>query len=222
MCKCTRMKCISHHLSFFYCFDLNQYWFKFAQQMIQKCNFIVLFLLLYSCSTSKEYQQFYKVASKNLHPTMLHQMEKELAQQVNSEDSLTRIWAQGFWKNFESHFEQYQPNKKVVHQLFEVNKKCHFSILTIGGNWCSDTKLQYPRMLKVLHLAGFTADSINYKRVNKNKEAIGNWNMNNNLRVEKVPTFFVFYKGKLIGKIVETPKQTLEKDLLEICKKQNL
>ena len=39
------------------------------------------------------------------------------------------------------------------------------------------------------------------------------------LKIEAIPTFIVYRKDAEIGRIVETPKTTLEADLLEILSK---
>ncbi|MCU0370461.1 MAG: thioredoxin family protein [Bacteroidales bacterium] len=49
-------------------------------------------------------------------------------------------------------------------------------------------------------------------RVNRDKEAGLVETINYN--IQKVPTFIIYRKGREIGRIIETPYTTLEKDLL--------
>ena len=88
------------------------------------------------------------------------------------------------------------------------------SITIVLGTWCSDSKEQIPRFFKVLDMAGFPSDSVQLIGVDGMKKATGidiDW-----LRIERVPTFFFFRNGELLGRIIEIPEISLEKDMLEI------
>ncbi|MCB9249007.1 MAG: hypothetical protein H6613_10930 [Ignavibacteriales bacterium] len=52
--------------------------------------------------------------------------------------------------------------------------------------------------------------------VDRNKEGLEN--EVNGLDIELVPTIIVYDKGEEIGRIIESPMETLEEDLVEIVK----
>lgn len=84
------------------------------------------------------------------------------------------------------------------------------------GTWCGDSKREVPRMLKVFNYCGITGDRLSLFTVNNSdsayKQTLGNEAAKEN--IFRVPTF-IFYneEGKELGRIIESPVQTLEKDM---------
>jgi hypothetical protein len=90
----------------------------------------------------------------------------------------------------------------------------------VMGFWCDDSKVQVPRMLKILDEAKWDAESDDHLKifgVDENKQA--GFEGFKALSIVNVPTFIVYYDDMEIGRIVESPKVSLEKDLVEILKK---
>jgi thiol-disulfide isomerase/thioredoxin len=113
---------------------------------------------------------------------------------------------------FESQYDVYEPAEKYIEKLREnIN---NVEIMIVFGSWCSDSKLQVPRFYKVLDEAGFRERNLKVVGVNRDKNALSVNIMDKN--IERVPTFIVNYQGKEIGRIIETPKKSLEKDLSKI------
>ena len=89
------------------------------------------------------------------------------------------------------------------------------------GSWCGDSKWEVPRMIKLLQAAGFDTTNLAivcvsneagmYKKSPEGEEAGKN--------IQRVPTLIVYEKNKEIGRIIESPVVSLEKDLLRILKK---
>ena len=89
-------------------------------------------------------------------------------------------------------------------------------ITIVMGTWCSDSKREVPRFFKILDLLGYDEKNLTLICVDRNKKAAGD--EIEKLEIKLVPTF-IFYKNDAeIGRIVETPKESLEKDLVEIVK----
>jgi len=80
------------------------------------------------------------------------------------------------------------------------------------GTWCSDSQEQVPGFFKVLDKIRFDKKNVQMIAVDSAKEAgiidLVNYN------IQKVPTFIIYRKGREIGRIIEKPYMTLEKDLL--------
>ncbi len=86
------------------------------------------------------------------------------------------------------------------------------------GSWCGDSRREVPRMLKILALAGLDTNHIplvfvdntekNYKQSPQHEERGKN--------IHHVPTFIVYDKKTELGRIVESPVVSLEKDMLAI------
>lgn len=116
---------------------------------------------------------------------------------------------------FESQYDIYHPAKKYIDNLKEnINK---VEILIVFGSWCSDSKIQVPRFFKILDMSGFSEKNLKVVGVNRDKNALSVNIMD--LNIERVPTFLVFQNGEELGRIIETPKKTLEKDLAKIVAK---
>lgn len=115
-----------------------------------------------------------------------------------------------FGKLFEEYYQIYKPDQVVINQLKQ--KKEGIDILIVLGTWCSDSQEQVPKFFKILDKIRFNKKNIQLICVNSDKEAPETDAADYN--IQKVPTFIIFKKGREIGRIVETPYTSLEKDLL--------
>lgn len=89
-----------------------------------------------------------------------------------------------------------------------------YDMLIVMGTWCSDSRQQVPRLLKILDTLNVPQERIKILAVGRDKKAISD--ETEGLKVELVPTI-IFYKNKTEqGRITETPAETLEKDLSNI------
>ena len=116
---------------------------------------------------------------------------------------------------FESQYEMYKPAEKYIEQMKGIINNIDITI--VFGTWCSDSKIQVPRFYKVLDKAGFNEMHLKIIGVNRDKNALS---VNiSDLNITLIPTFIVFQNGVEIGRITESPKKTLEKDLAKIIAK---
>ncbi len=86
------------------------------------------------------------------------------------------------------------------------------------GSWCGDSRREVPRMIKILRAAGTDTANIhlifvdnstkNYKQSPQHEEVGKN--------IHHVPTIIIYNHHGEMGRIIETPKISLEKDLLAI------
>ena len=90
------------------------------------------------------------------------------------------------------------------------------------GTWCGDSRREVPRVLKMLDCCGFDMRNLTlvmvgngdtlYKKSPQHEEAGRN--------IARVPTIIAEQKGAEIGRIIEFPISSLEKDMLSILKKE--
>lgn len=117
---------------------------------------------------------------------------------------------------YKTQFEVYQPKLSIVKKIEDIISKGGFEIVTVFGDWCSDSKLQVPRFYKLLEEISFPETDRRLIAVNRSKKApsldVSEY------KILKVPTFIVYFNAQEIGRIVESPDSTLEKDLLKILK----
>lgn len=120
-----------------------------------------------------------------------------------------------FGTYFTSQYELYTPKEAVIKKLTEVINKVKITV--VFGTWCSDSKLQMGRFYKILDETGYKEKNLTVIGVNRDKNALS---LNiDNLDVKLVPTFIIYQNDKELGRIVETPKKSLEDNLWKIVKK---
>jgi thiol-disulfide isomerase/thioredoxin len=116
---------------------------------------------------------------------------------------------------FGADFMSYTPDRSYTSLLKEylegVTIKCFL------GTWCDDAKLQVPRMLKVLQQAGVDPAQFEMYGLDEDKDSPGD--VEDAYNIQKIPTFVLMYKGEEIGRIVEEPIGSLEKDLVGLIMK---
>ena len=82
------------------------------------------------------------------------------------------------------------------------------------GTWCGDSKRGVPRFYKILEETGFDEDYFELITVGRNKKTPDN--LQEGFDLIRVPTFIFFKDGKEVGRFVERPRETMEKDILKI------
>jgi len=82
------------------------------------------------------------------------------------------------------------------------------------GTWCSDSRREVPRFIKILDLSEFEQNKIQIINLNREKESPGHEEKEKN--IDFVPTFIINKNNNEIGRIVEFPIITLESDLFNI------
>lgn len=121
---------------------------------------------------------------------------------------------------FDKSFNSYAIDSAAVQQLKPFLKGKSMEIFL--GSWCGDSKKEVPRMLKILETAGVDTAMISlifvdnstttYKQSPQHEEKDKN--------IHHVPTFII-YNGKWeMGRIIEAPIISLEKDMLAILGQQ--
>jgi hypothetical protein len=86
------------------------------------------------------------------------------------------------------------------------------------GTWCGDSRREVPRMYKILDYCGVPASAIRLIMVSPAdsdyKQSPGHEEVG--LNIFRVPDLLIFSEGKEVGRIVESPVASLEKDLVTL------
>ncbi|NMH87017.1 hypothetical protein [Flavivirga algicola] len=134
---------------------------------------------------------------------------------------LGEINRQGLKKNsfnnwFSKNYDDYLVNNKIVNRLKRPLKD--YEIKVFLGTWCRDSKREIPNFYKVLDAANFPEKQLKVIAVNKTVEAYKQSpnGEEKDLNIHRVPTFIFYKNGKEVNRIVEFPKETLERDILKI------
>jgi len=119
-----------------------------------------------------------------------------------------------FQEWFENEYTNYQPDIEVLNRIDKESFTKNTNITLVMGNWCSDSQQQVPRLVKILESIDYPVNSIKIINVDTQKNANGTGV--NQLDIIKIPTIILSRKNLEIGRIIESPEISLEKDLLKI------
>ncbi len=148
-----------------------------------------------------------------------NQLESQLKMSNLSEDEVR--YAGEFLNVLMVNYESYLPDSAIIIDLKCIEQP--FIIRVFGGNWCSDTHAGVPALYKVLDQIGLNAQRIEYIRVGRNKIPVDLSPANLDEGVGPVPLVIVMnHMGKEMGRIIEIPKESWEKDLLTILKSNGI
>ena len=117
---------------------------------------------------------------------------------------------------FDSGFANYTPDAAIVNEI-----KKHLDGVTIKafmGTWCGDSRHEIPHFYKILDLAGFDEKNLQLITVDRSKKTPDH--LEEGLDIHHVPTLIFYKNGNELGRFVEYPQDTLEKDILAIVSGQ--
>lgn len=132
------------------------------------------------------------------------------------EGSLSPKMLLGVSPEWKEGFQAYQPDAADIEMIrsFTSAMKADLKVDVVVGTWCGDSRREVPRFMKV------------QRRLHRDRLPVEFWGVDRTKRnppestegrnIERVPTFIVTYRGKELGRIVESPKVSLEADLAEI------
>ena len=118
----------------------------------------------------------------------------------------------GSW--FEPEYQSYMVNDTII---FGINLDFLFSckITVVMGTWCSDSQREVPRLYKILDYVNFPENKLTMICVDRQKNA--DRTEVQELNIELVPTIIFFNGDEEIGRIIESPEESLEADMVRIA-----
>lgn len=121
----------------------------------------------------------------------------------------------GEW--FNKNYQDYQVDTFTAKKLKEKLSGEKFIIFM--GTWCGDSKREVPRMFKLLDYCGVKADQIQLIMVDSRDSVYKQspTHEERGLHIHRVPDLLLFEKNNELGRIVESPVVSIEKDLLAIA-----
>jgi len=112
---------------------------------------------------------------------------------------------------FEPEYENYEVDNEILDQI-SAESMDNMNIKIVLGTWCSDSQREVPRFYKMMDYLDFTdfeVIAVNRAKLAENTEV-------DDLYVDFVPTFIFYKNGQEIGRIIESPEESLEKDMVNI------
>lgn len=165
-----------------------------------KTSFYLLALLVFmaSCNTQKVMQneeQDYKGS-------------KILVGEINEHNFEKAPYNDWFPANYEYYDVDVQQVDAIAQDLKNLDVKIFM------GTWCGDSREWTPAFFKVMDYADFPHDHIEMYAVNREKHSLNN--EESGFGITHVPTFIFLKNGKEVGRIVESPINSLEEDMRDI------
>ena len=118
---------------------------------------------------------------------------------------------------FEHQYKTYKTDKETVKKI--KKNLAGVSVLCFMGTWCGDSKRETPRFYKIMEEADFDFKK-NFKLIALNRSKKTSDNLQAGLNIIRVPTFIFYKKEEEIGRYVEYPRETMEKDILRILERK--
>lgn len=115
---------------------------------------------------------------------------------------------------YDTEYVAYNPDTSVLRNIKNSIAGRNIKITIVMGSWCGDSQEQVPRFYKIIDKLGFAESNITLYCVDRSKKT--DKGETDSLGIQLVPTFIFYKDGKEVGRIVETPKLTLEKDFYDI------
>ena len=113
---------------------------------------------------------------------------------------------------FEHEYENYTVDTSTINLITDDIDQINLTIVL--GIWCSDSREQIPRLLKILDFLHYPESKMQMFVVDRNKK-VGDYDIDH-LKVELVPTIILYKENVEVGRIVESPRMSLEEDMVDI------
>jgi len=122
---------------------------------------------------------------------------------------------------FVAGYKSYQPNQGITKKIKKISlvEGKNLEVTVFMGTWCSDSQKQIPRLYKILDEIGLSSDRVSVHALGivphefrKTHDGIAE----DGLNIYRVPTIILRKDNVELGRIIETPAETLEQDLLTI------
>ena len=106
----------------------------------------------------------------------------------------------------------YAPKLEVIDKLHSLPQPVHIRVFM--ATWCPDCKKHITAFFRVMEMAENPSISLELIGVSKDKKEPAAPIQENH--IERVPTFIIIMNGEEKGRVIETPRLSLEEDLAAI------
>ncbi|UCE37060.1 MAG: thioredoxin family protein [Thermoplasmata archaeon] len=106
----------------------------------------------------------------------------------------------------------YDPELEVLSQI--KSRLEDIQIKVFSADWCPDCRVQLPIFFSVI--LALDEDEIELEILEVTRDKMDEGGLADDLDILAIPTFIIMRSHKEIGRIIERPKESMEKDLAEI------
>lgn len=178
---------------------------------MKKVYLILLWGALFSCQkeTTPQYQSVNKEVLMSNGSTMLL-----------GRTSLSNLGNAPYRYWYEKNRDAYAPDTNVIN---EIKKFKDYKLIIYGGTWCGDTRRDLPKFGKVMREVGIRTNKYELYMVDSERNENYKQSPDKTIyanSIFRVPTFIIERDGQEIGRIIEDPIESFEKDLLNILQEK--
>jgi len=117
------------------------------------------------------------------------------------------------WK---AEIDGYAPDLELVGRLQDVHEEVRIEIFL--GTWCPDCRQHVSAYLKLMDMVRNPLFTTTFTGIPRRRELREEFTAGRN--IDRVPTFIVHFRGREVGRLVETPKVSVEADLYAILARE--
>ncbi len=121
-----------------------------------------------------------------------------------------------FHEWFTPGYRNYQVNDSILGLIDKDDFRKNVKITVVLGTWCSDSRREVPRFYKILDHLEYDTKQMPVLCVDTDKQAPKT--NAGELNITRIPLFIFYRNNKEIGRIIESPKESLEADMLKILR----
>ncbi|HEV8701233.1 MAG TPA: hypothetical protein VGV60_08180 [Candidatus Polarisedimenticolia bacterium] len=115
-------------------------------------------------------------------------------------------------ESWEKEYDAYEPSAEDLRTLATLKGPAVLDVYF--GSWCSDSRRELPRLMKILDRASPPGLRVRFFGLDRSKKKPAR--LARRGAIERVPTLVLSAGGREIGRIVESPRSTLEHDLAQL------
>ncbi len=117
---------------------------------------------------------------------------------------------------YKTNYESYAVDPTTLREITTLSDDIHFVLVV--GTWCGDSKREVPHLFKIFDAAKISEDQLLMLGVDRSKKSPDG--LTDKYNIQRVPTLIVLKGDQELGRIVEYPRETLERDIVRILQKQ--
>ncbi|HEX3072805.1 MAG TPA: thioredoxin family protein [Ignavibacteriales bacterium] len=121
-----------------------------------------------------------------------------------------------FARWFDPEYSEYQVDTAAADSLSGIIDSA--DIVIVLGTWCSDSHREIPRFIKILDYLKYPSEKLTMKCVDRKLKTLSS--DIDIYQVEAVPSIIFYEEGKELGRIIEAPEESLEKDMIKFIVKR--
>ena len=193
---------------------------------MKKIIFLFSMLTVLACKSKNDKEitseEISKYAQEMATPSSSTDFNKLALSEEDEEILLGRIDRKGLQREqfkpwFDSIYNNYSFDTTMVAKVKPLLGDIDVRIFM--GTWCEDSQREVPALFKILDETDFYTENLSLTAVNRVKTTPQG--LEEGYNIEYVPTIILFSGDTELGRIVEYPQETLEKDLFAILSGEN-